>query len=184
MYNSFRARIADHKFHLHVFLVCDFSLRDGNETGNGSPRFLPYFWEADSIRIFNIRSLVDEEEDSSLYGKERYGSVCLWKNEEAQEAVEFFAEQAGGEIQDISFSQLHCDSKHIYFWREQEGQYGLQERDFAESANAVLEDRDLFEVITPSGDGHNRCDIFRRYRMNLDPAPEHPDLYALWCRQI
>ncbi len=164
MYNSFRARIANHKFHLHVFLVCDYPLREGDETGNGSPRLLPYFWKADSIRIFNISSIADEEESLFPYVRDRYGSVNLWKNEETQEAVEIFAELVGEEIKDIPFSQLHSDSLHIYFWKEQEGEYVLQERGPAGFAGAAFEERNLLEAITPAKDGHRRCYILQRYR--------------------
>ncbi len=184
-YNSFRVRIASHRFHLHVFLVCDFPFREGN--GTSTPRLLPYFWKADSIRIFNIYSLVGEEEDSFSRVRDSDGSVCLWKNEEAQEAVGIFAEQAREDIQKIPFSQLHCDSKHIYFWKEEEGKYVLQERDPAEFANAVQEERDLFEVITPAKDGHQRCHTLQGYRMKYAKkhriqAAEHDCNYKGLCQ--
>lgn len=90
----------------------------------------------------------------------------MWRDKEAQEAIAFFAEQAKEEMRDIPFSDLHCDVYHIYFWKEQEGKYKLLERDPAEFANAILEDRDLFTVIPPPKNGRAQCHVLRTYRKN------------------
>ena len=125
-YDLFREYKKQFPYHFHVCALGNYDVREG--VTDGMARIFPYYFEVDSIHIYNEKDLIEAGSGET----------------DRRTARQLLIEQMMQDVNSIHFSLYHSDRDHIWFYQDGYKEYKV---DVTAACNAVKEHHDLHEVI-------------------------------------
>lgn len=142
-YDLFREYKKQFPYHFHVCALGNYDVREG--VTDGMARIFPYYFEVDSIHIYNEKDLIEAGSGET----------------DRRTARQLLIEQMMQDVNSIHFSLYHSDRDHIWFYQDGYKEYKV---DVTVACNAVKEHHDLHEVIPRWEQPDQCCDRFRKLR--------------------